>query len=424
MTTRPDDAAARPAVAPATGLVVRTTEIDLVGPLLHRLPTAHGALAWMRDGDGLIGWGEALRVTVSGPNRFALAKEWWRAIVGNVAIEDEVGVRGTGPVAFGSFAFAPGEQSVLVLPRVLIGRSAGRAWITSVGEPPRLASPQPVRAPRGVRYAQGDVPVTAYRTAVARAVELIAAGRLDKVVLAHDLLAAADEPIDPRWLLSRLAEGNPSCYAFAVEGLVGATPELLVRLADGDVTSRVLAGTTARGADESAQAAGVAALLESTKNQEEHRYAVESLRDALAGHVTDLVVPEHPSSLELSNVTHLATDVSARVTDGSDVLDLLAALHPTAAVGGTPTDVALDVIAELEPMMRGRYAGPVGWLDARGDGEWGIALRTAALTGETARLYAGCGIVAGSDPDAEVLEAQAKFIPVRDALEGGPDSSR
>ena len=424
MTIRPDDAAAQRATAPAGGLVVRTTQIDLVGPLLHRLPSANGALAWLRDGDGLIGWGEAARASVRGPSRFALAKEWWGAIVANVAVDDAVGVRGTGPVAFGSFSFAPGEESVLVMPKVVIGRSGGRAWLTSVGEPPRLASPEPVRAPRGIRYAQGDVPVTAYRTAVARAVELIAAGRLDKVVLAHDLLAVAEEPIDPRWLLAQLATSNPSCYAFAVEGLVGATPELLVRLADGDVASRVLAGTTARGADDTAQAAGVAALLGSAKDQEEHRYAVESLRDALAGHVTDLVAPRHPSPLELSNVTHLATDLSARVCDGSDVLDLLAALHPTAAVGGTPTDVALDVITELEPMARGRYAGPVGWLDARGDGEWGIALRTAALAGGTARLYAGCGIVAGSDPDAEVLEAQAKFIPVRDALEGGSDSAR
>jgi menaquinone-specific isochorismate synthase len=424
MTTRPEDAAAQPAAVPRRGLVVRTTEIDLVGPLLHRLPSAHGALAWMRDGDGLIGWGEAVRVTVRGMNRFALAKEWWRAIVSNVAVEDEVGARGTGPIAFGSFAFAPDEDSVLVVPRVVIGRSAGKAWITSVGEPPRLASPEPVRAPRGIRYAQGDMPVTAYRTAVARAVEQIAAGRLDKVVLAHDLLAVADGPIDPRWLLSRLAESNPSCYTFAVDGLVGATPELLVRLAAGELTSRVLAGTIARGADDSAQAAGVAALVRSAKDQEEHRYAVESLRDALAGHVSDLAMPEHPTTLELSNVTHLATDVSARVSDDSDVLDLLAALHPTAAVGGTPTDVALDVIGELELMARGRYTGPVGWLDARGDGEWGIALRTAALTGETARLYAGGGIVAGSDPDAEVLEAQAKFIPVRDALEGGSAPSR
>ena len=129
-------------------------------------------------------------------------------------------------------------------------------------------------------------------------------------------------------------------------------------------------------------------------------------------------MPAVPHTVELSNVTHLATDVTATVDDGSDVLDLVAALHPTAAVGGTPTDAALAALTGLEPMSRGRYAGPVGWVDARGDGEWGIALRCAQLDGPSARLFAGCGIVAGSDPDDEVLEAQAKFVPVRDALEG------
>jgi menaquinone-specific isochorismate synthase len=237
-------------------------------------------------------------------------------------------------------------------------------------------------------------------------------------VLAHDLLAVADADIDVRFVLAGLTAVNPGCWSYAVDGLVGATPELLVSR-DGDrVVSRVLAGTTARGGDDAEDHDRVDALLHSAKDREEHRFAVESAVSALAPHVDDLVAPDEPHAIELSNVTHLATDVTARLSDGSDVLDLVAALHPTAAVGGTPTAVALTVLAELEAMDRGRYAGPVGWVDARGDGEWGIALRCAQLSGRTARLFAGCGIVAGSDPDAEVLEAQAKFVPVRDALEG------
>jgi len=237
-------------------------------------------------------------------------------------------------------------------------------------------------------------------------------------VLAHDLMAAADQDIDVRFVLAGLAAANPGCWTFAVEGLVGATPELLVSRAGDRVASRVLAGTTTRGSDDVDDHERVDALLHSGKDLSEHRFAVESLVDALGPHVRDLRSPAGPHALELSNVTHLATDVVATLHDGSDVLDLVAALHPTAAVGGTPTGVALEVLGELEAMDRGRYAGPVGWVDARGDGEWGIALRCAQLTGRTARLFAGCGIVAGSDPDAEVLEAQAKLVPVRDALEG------
>ena len=283
---------------------------------------------------------------------------------------------------------------------------------------PRLASPEPVRPTRGLRYAHGELSVTDFRAAVEAAVRRIDAGELEKVVLAHDLLAVAEHDIDVRAVLAGLAAGNPDCWTFAVDGLVGATPELLVSRTGDRVFSRVLAGTTSRGGNAAADIARVDALMHSAKDLAEHRFAVESLVVSLAPHVRDLVVPPEPVPLELSNVTHLATDVVATLGDGSDVLDLLAAVHPTAAVGGTPSDVALGVLAELEPMNRGRYTGPVGWVDARGDGEWGIALRCAQLDGPTARLFAGGGIVAGSDPDDEVLEAQAKLLPMREALEG------
>jgi menaquinone-specific isochorismate synthase len=333
-------------------------------------------------------------------------------------VDDEVGVPGSGPVAFGSFAFSDDEPSLLVVPEVVLGRRDGQTWLTTIGDPPRLAAPEPVQATRGVRYAEGDVPVTGFRAAVAIAVARITAGDLDKVVLAHDLLAVAEDDIDVRAVLAGLAAGNPDCWTFAVGGLVGASPELLVRRTGDRVVSRVLAGTTARGGDPVDDQSRVDALLHSVKDQEEHRYAVESLVEALVPHVRDLDVPTIPHVLELSNVTHLATDVTATVQDGSDVLDLLGAMHPTAAVGGTPRPAALELLGELETMNRGRYTGPVGWVDARGDGEWCIALRCAQLDGRTARLFAGCGIVAGSDPDEEVLEAQAKLLPVRDALEG------
>jgi menaquinone-specific isochorismate synthase len=415
MSTVPGEAAAATA---AVRRAVRSQPVDLVGTLLQRLPHAGDALAGVRDGCGLVGWGTAARLVVTGRDRFVRARDWWHAVVANADVDDEVGARGSGPVAFGSFAFRDDEPSVLVLPEVLLGRADGRTWLTTVGEPPRLASPEPVRGTRGLRYAHGELPVTEFREAVRRAVARIASGDLDKVVLAHDLLAVADEDIDVRAVLAGLAARNPDCWTFAVAGLVGATPELLVSRTGARVVSRVLAGTTARGGDPADDHQRVDALLSSQKDLEEHRYAVESLVQALTPHVRDLDVPAAPHPLGLSNVTHLATDVTATVEDGSDVLDLLGSIHPTAAVGGTPTTAALDLIAELETMDRGRYTGPVGWVDAAGDGEWGIALRCAQLDGPTARLFAGGGIVAGSDPDAEVLEAQAKLIPARDALEG------
>jgi len=415
MSRPPADAAPASARLPRT---VRSQPVDLVGTLLHRLPHAGDALAWVRDGSGLVGWGEAARLEVTGADRFTVARDWWRDLVAHADVDDEVGVRGSGPVAFGSFAFRDDEPSVLVLPEVVLGRSDGRTWLTTVGEPPRLASPEPVRPTRGLRYAHGELSVTDFRAAVEAAVRRIDAGELEKVVLAHDLLAVAEHDIDVRAVLAGLAAGNPDCWTFAVDGLVGATPELLVSRTGDRVFSRVLAGTTSRGGNAAADIARVDALMHSAKDLAEHRFAVESLVASLAPHVRDLVVPPEPVPLELSNVTHLATDVVATLGDGSDVLDLLAAVHPTAAVGGTPSDVALGVLAELEPMNRGRYTGPVGWVDARGDGEWGIALRCAQLDGPTARLFAGGGIVAGSDPDDEVLEAQAKLLPMREALEG------
>ena len=185
----------------------------------------------------------------------------------------------------------------------------------------------------------------------------------------------------------------------------------------GEVTSRVLAGTIHRSADSGHDASLASALLASAKDHAEHRYAVQSVAAALAAHCTDLDVPTAPSLLQLTNVQHLATDVTGRLADLSSVLALAASLHPTAAVCGTPTERALALIHELEGMDRGRYAGPVGWVDARGDGELGIALRGGTVDGSTLRLYAGCGIVAGSDADAELAESQAKLVAMREALE-------
>ncbi|HSE69886.1 MAG TPA: isochorismate synthase [Nocardioidaceae bacterium] len=418
MTTQPETS------TDASPLVVRTVALPDPGPLLALLPREE-SLAWVRRGDGLVGWGAAARIRTSGPSRFAEARGWWAGHARAAVVRDEVGRPGTGLVAFGSFAFAddPGD-SVLVVPEVVVGRRDGTAWVTTVSRAGITAhSPigpaDPADPPAGIAFADGALSGTEWEGVVAEAVRRISAGDLEKVVLARDLVASADEEIDVRWPVQRLAESYPMCWTFHVDGMFGATPEMLVRRERGLVTSRVLAGTIRRTGDDARDLALAGALARSSKDLEEHEYAVRSVADALAPHCTSMNVPEAPFVLHLPNVMHLATDVAGVIDDSTSSLELAEALHPSAAVGGTPTDVATRLITEIEGMDRGRYAGPVGWMDASGDGEWGIALRSAEVDGNTVRLFAGCGIVADSDPEAELAEAQAKFVPVRDAISAG-----
>lgn len=400
---------------------VRTVRLDLeeATRLLDLVP-ADRPVSWLRRGDGLVGWGVAAELRTRGATRFADADKWWRETTARATVHDEVNEPGTGPVAFGTFAFAdePGE-SVLVVPQVVVGRRGDVAWLTTVDAPaPELVAADVPAAPVSVSFADGALNGEQWMSAVADAVARIGRGDLEKVVLARDLVATCTEPVDVRWPLRRLAEDYPMCWTFHVDGMFGATPEMLVRRERGLVTSRVLAGTIRRTGHDERDLALAATLARSSKDLEEHEYAVRSVADALEPHCSSMNVPEAPFVLHLPNVMHLATDVNGVVHDAATVssLQLAEALHPSAAVGGTPTPVASALIAEIEGMDRGRYAGPVGWMDASGDGEWGIALRSAVISGSTVRLFAGCGIVADSDPEAELAEAQAKFVPVRDAL--------
>jgi menaquinone-specific isochorismate synthase len=313
-----------------------------------------------------------------------------------------------------------------VVPEIIVGRRGRAAWVTLVGtepvaEAPRLVPAAPPEAPVGLAFSDGSVDPETWQSVVASAIARIRAGELEKVVLARDVVATAAAPIDVRWPLSQLATAYPMCWTFHVDGLFGATPELLVRRERGLVTSRVLAGTIRRTGDDERDLALAATLARSSKDLEEHEYAVRSVADALEPHCSSMNVPEAPFVLHLPNVMHLASDVTGVARDAASSLALAEALHPSAAVGGTPRSSAVALIAEIEGMDRGRYAGPVGWIDASGDGEWGIALRSATLDGATVRLYAGCGVVGSSDPAAELAESNAKLVPVRDALQGAPD---
>jgi len=401
-------------------LSVTTRPLSDVTNLLHRLPN-DGPLAWVRNGEGLVAWGQVARLQVSGRERFSRTQRWWTNLLSTMVIDDTVSVPGTGPVAFGSFAFDDElGTSIVVVPKVVIGRKAGQSWITTIGQVPTSDLTPVVAVPTDpgiARWSGGKLTGPQWESAVAAAIARITAGEVDKVVLARDECADFDVEIDPRYVLQRLANAYPSCWTFSVDGLIGATPELLVRRIGDLVTSRVLAGTVSTHGDARQDARAATQLLDSGKDLEEHAFAVRSVARALGAHCTDLDVPDEPRVLKLANVQHLATDVTGLLADGASVLSLAASLHPTAAVCGTPTERAFTVIRELEGMDRERYAGPVGWFDAHGDGEFGIALRSAMIEGSHLRAFAGCGIVAGSVPAMEFAESSAKLIPIKSALE-------
>jgi menaquinone-specific isochorismate synthase len=405
----------------ASLIPVTTTRIGEHLPLLDLL-SDDAPLSWVRNGEGLVGWGIHATTTVSGKDRFEKARDWWHHQLETFAISDSVHASGTGPVLFTSFSFDRNEESVLVIPKVVVGQKGSQSWVTWIGDTAQPLLPEnPEKISQGsFTFTDDSISTDAWKERVSQAIARIEKNGVDKVVLARDLVATASTDIDPRPILTKLAAEYPSTWTFAVDGLVGATPELLLRLSKGMVTSRVLAGTIPKTGDDAKDLALAASLARSSKDLEEHEYAVRSVADALEPFCSSTNVPESPFVLHLANVMHLATDVTGALIKSKqrvDAFSLLKSLHPSAAVCGTPRNIAFDIIDEIEGMNRGRYAGPVGWIDASGDGELGIALRTGQISGKEIRIYAGCGIVAGSNPEKELEESSAKMIPMKSALE-------
>ncbi|MCQ9164916.1 MULTISPECIES: isochorismate synthase MenF [unclassified Arthrobacter] len=411
------------------------TPADLLAP---------DAFCWLRRGEGLLGYGEIAQFSGTGPERFADAEQWWKELLEGALVRDPVRVPGTGPLAFGSFAFSKSSPhpSVLVIPELVVGFRDGTAWVTHLtvdGTVPTADSahallrgvlsnaagsrsgttPEP---PAAGTVRSGALTEEQWKATVAEGVRAIGRGGLDKVVLARDVVANLEKPVSRVSILQRLVQLYGECWTYGVRGLVGATPEMLIKVDGTTAQARVLAGTLDRN-DEPAGAVGFAAsvLGGSAKQRQEHDFAVRSLTRQLAPFATDLSFPAEPFILELPNVWHLASDVTAELADFEGHLPtslaLVEALHPTAAVCGTPRENAGELILELEKMDRGPYAGPVGWLDGAGNGEWGIALRGAVLEDPfSVRLYAGAGIVEASDPESELAETWAKFRPMLQAL--------
>lgn len=419
--------------------------------LLALLAGQDDVVSWVREGRGLVGLGRALELRAQGETRIEDLRAAWRATVYASWWADPLVRPGTGPVAVGAISFSPGSTatSVLVVPELLVGLDEQGAWITrtqvraagteALPLPPEPSveevlaslslSPAPVPEPVGAVTAPGAQAETAWMDSVERARSVLLRGDLAKVVLARDVTAVPRRRGHTGDLLRRLAAAYPSCWTFAADGMLGASPELLVRLRERRLTSRVLAGTARRHGGSAQERAAEAVelarwLAASSKNNREHALARASALEALEPLCSVVECPER-FVLTLPNVLHLASDLTGVVAGDTGALSLVGALHPTAAVCGTPRQAAAALIEELEGMDRGRYAGPAGWVDWRGEGEWCIALRSAQLAGDGSgglspqqplRVFGGGGIMPDSEAADELAETQAKMRPVLEAL--------
>jgi isochorismate synthase len=411
-----------------------------LGAHAHRLGPAFDLLAAYHPGGsfiersnlGLATSGEVVRVDAgSGPERIVRLSRMLTETLGAIDRPAEA----PAPFAVASIPFDDDRPASAVVPtRAAIRLEPGETWHIEISH----GAP---RTPHGERerWAGRTAPHEAfeeiqlrldpepdeYTKAVASATEAIGRGHLRKVVLARSMLVDAGRALDPKQLLWRLRAVDPECYVFAspqLEGavLVGATPELLVRRRGDLVQATPLAGSSQRFGDPARDRVSADHLFGSAKDREEHAVVVEDVARVLRSFCDRLDHPREPELLGTANVWHLATPFRARLHDRAvTALDLVAALHPTPAVCGTPRDAAREALSELEPIDRGGYAGPIGWMDADGDGEWAIALRCAEVTGSTARLFAGAGIVADSVPEAELDETERKFRALLDALRWG-----
>ncbi|MDQ4148868.1 MAG: isochorismate synthase [Actinomycetota bacterium] len=400
-------------------------------------------IAWLTSGISLVAFGECVRVDPgTGQERFRGAAEEVETLLAGAAVEDEVDLPGSGPIAFGSWTFDPEVAgSAVVVPSTVYGVGEDGAWKTEIEWEEGNEALTAVRLGRGssTQHEQrgSDVWEAAYPAGpesplsqrewmgrVETALERIRAGRLQKVVLAREVVLRSVRPLNPFEVLARLARQYPGCFNFWFDGLVGASPELLVRRLGDVVDSIPLAGSAPRGASEHEDAELGRRLRASPKDRAEHALTVETVMESLTPYCSHLVAEQEPSLLLLANMQHLSTKVQGRLSDAASALELVAALHPTAAVCGVPEGAALELIREIEGLDRGRYAGPIGWMDHKGDGEWAVALRCAEVKAQTARVFAGAGIVAGSDPALELEETDLKLNAMLSALEAKSPPAR
>jgi len=374
-----------------------------------------GKLVFLHQDYQIVASGEAARLSFRGEKRTQQLADGWRELLAEIEIEDEAGSDSPGLIALTSITFdeESREESVLILPlETLILSAAGSYRISIDG----IKTSQKTEVPQG-HFTAGQQTDEKFIDAVDKAIKEIETGRIEKVVLAKDLVLPISSEPDLGVPLKRLHERYPDCWTYKIGNVFGASPELLLKAEDGRVSARVLAGTAARGTDPDVDKAIADGLSHSLKNKHEHLYAVQSLVNELKPFCESVEFDQEPFSLALPDMWHLATDVRGVLKPQFSLLDVIQKLHPTAAVAGTPRDLAIEMIRELEPFDRGGYAGPVGWLSSNGSGEIAIALRGGIIEKNQIRALAGCGIVSESTPQAELEETELKFKAVRWAFQ-------
>ena len=410
-----------------TALLARTRRLDADVDLLGF--AGRDGVLFERGRSGLAGRGCAARLPWRGGDPTAAARAAAGALAG-IEVDDEVGLPGCGPVAFGTLPFTPGASSELIVPAVVAGRADdGTRWITTIN-PPELAADGEVMGSLNAARSEGGSPASVHRFTVTaqrdpedwcalveRATKAMAAGTLHKVVLARQIDIAADRPIDRLAVLERLRSAYPGCHIVSVAGFVAASPELLVSVSGDIVRSHPMAGTAPRGGDPTTDQRLAASLLASGKDRQEHQITIDMVHDTLLPWCSYLDYEAEPSVVAVANVQHLATMVEGRLSQPApSVLELVAALHPTPAVAGWPRDEAVAWIAEHEGFDRRRYAGTAGWVDSAGNGTWAVSVRCAEIDGSAARIWAGNGIVADSDPSTELAETRSKLQALLSAI--------
>ncbi len=394
------------------------------------------------------GIGCEARLTACGPDRFNIIRRKAAELLANVIDLNDPPIPGYLPRLFGGFAFldhsvtemwADFPPAEFILPHIQAVHLHNGTWVTVYH---RLRSGEELQAVQARLEAEAHdlhrqlIPAHAvllktsdkitffqWQSVVDRAIQSIRAGEMQKVVLSRVRAAQFATPVDPLPVLKTLGQHYPQTFRFLFsprpgQAFFGATPELLARVTKPQVYSLALAGSTATGSSPSEQQALAEALLHSSKNRHEHALVLEAIRNALQPLTISLGSAETPHVRRLANIQHLETQLQGTLVDNCDIYDVISALHPTAAVGGSPRQAALDFVTRAEPATRGWYAAPVGWLDAGGNGVFAVAIRSALCEGNKALLYAGAGIVAGSDPAQEWQETELKFKPLMEALGG------
>jgi menaquinone-specific isochorismate synthase len=421
-----------------TALTVRTTELTEVPDLLA---VSAGGVLWHSPALELAGRGTARRLEVDRTDPSAAAGAVADALHRDVEVHDELRRPGTGPLAIGAWPFRPDRPGQLVLPEVVLGRSGdGTAWVTTA-LPAGASTDDHHRAAKQLTDAVAGPGATVagfsateplgpasfslrptrtpaeWCDAVAAALGELRSGAADKVVLARDVVVTADDALPVTEIVARLAASFPDALRWAVDGFVGASPELLVARTGDVVRAHPLAGTAPRTGDPATDERVTAGLRASAKNQAEHRHTIDLIHETLLPYCSYLDEEAEPSVVNAGSVTHLGTAVEGRLSSPhASVVELVCALHPTPAVCGRPRDAAMALIEQLEGLDRGRYAGPVGWVDAHGNGEWAVGIRSVEIDGPRARCFAGVGVVADSEPAAELAETRAKLQVVLDAV--------